>query len=249
MKRTLAWVAGVIGAAALTVVPLCAHAQQVSTANAPPAAPADLPLELMAPDRPGDLLAVMISGDGGWAPLDKGVAGRLYEGGLPVVGLNALKYFWTRRQPEETSRDLERILRYYLSAWSRRGVVLVGYSRGADVLPFMINGLPEDMRHRIRLIALLGPGQSVDLKFHVADWWSNSRRRTDLPVLPEAEKLLPGTRVLCVYGTDETDSICPSLAPHGAEPVALKGAHHFDGGYDALGEIVLRAATPRPAAN
>ncbi len=236
-------VMGVAGTAVLMAGSV--RAQQAAAPGDGPrvAAPSDLPLVEMPPKSAGDLMVVMISGDGGWASIDKGVAGRLYEGGLPVVGLNSLKYFWTRRQPEQTSRDLERIMRYYLGAWNRREVVLVGYSRGADVLPLMINRLPADLRPRIHMVALLGPSTTVDLKFHVADWWSSTHHDTDLQVLPEAQKLFPGTRVQCVYGTDETDSICPRLGPLGAELVPLKGAHHFDGGYDALGEIVLRAAT------
>lgn len=246
MKKTLALVVGIVGAMVLTSASVGA---QVSGASTPAgaAAPTDLPLVELPPTAPGELLTLMVSGDGGWAPIDKGVAGRLNQDGLPVVGLNALKYFWTRRQPEEAARDLERILRYYLPAWNRREVLLVGYSRGADVLPFMINRLPEDLRHRIRLVALLGPGETVDLKFHLADWWGETHHRTDLAVLPEAEKLLPGTRLLCAYGAEEKDSICPTLASRGAEPVELKGAHHFDGGYEALGEIVLRALTTHQA--
>lgn len=246
MTRTQALVFGATAAAVLAAGPL--RAQQVSAVSQAPA-PRDLPLVEMprAGGQPGDVLVVMISGDGGWASIDKGVAGRLYEGGLPIVGVNALKYFWNRRTPDDTGRDLTRILRYYLPAWHRRDVVLVGYSRGADVLPFMISRLPEDLRARIRLVALLGPAETVDLKFHVADWWSNSKRSTDLPVLPELQKLIPGTRLLCMYGSDETDSACPRLPPGAAEIVALKGAHHFDGGYEALGDIVLRAIDASPA--
>jgi len=54
-------------------------------------------------------------------------------------------------------QDLTRILRHYLPAWNRQKVVLVGYSMGADVLPFLISRLPADLvtctemsgRHRV----------------------------------------------------------------------------------------------------
>lgn len=201
----------------------------------------ELPLVQVRASGPGDVLAVLISGDGGWAALPSGVAGVLARGGVEVVGWNALDYLWKRRTPDEAGRDLETILRASAPWTGRQKVVLVGYSRGADMLPFMVNRLPADLRRQIRLLALIGPSLTVDFKFHVADWWSNASRRTDLPVLPELSKLVGGLRMLCVYGAEEHDSTCPELPQGAAELVRLPGAHHFDGGYEALGELVLKA--------
>jgi len=50
-------------------------------------------------------LAVFGSDNGGWAERDQeigpGIAGR----GIPVVVVNSLKYFWTNRTPEQTTKD------------------------------------------------------------------------------------------------------------------------------------------------
>ena len=62
---------------------------------------------------------LFLSGDGGWASLDKTVATRLSQSGMSVIGLNSRKYFWTARTPETTTRDVERILRHYLQAWHK----------------------------------------------------------------------------------------------------------------------------------
>ncbi|MDD5657035.1 MAG: virulence factor family protein, partial [Elusimicrobia bacterium] len=64
-----------------------------------PAAVADLPLVENPARGPRPYFAVMISGDGGWAGIDRKVASTLVAGGVPVVGLDALKYFWTPRTP------------------------------------------------------------------------------------------------------------------------------------------------------
>jgi type IV secretory pathway VirJ component len=75
----------------------------------------DLPLGDVARQGTGsDTFAVIISGDGGWAGIDRDIAGALSRKGMDVVGLNSLQYFWTRRTPEEASRDMDRILRHYL---------------------------------------------------------------------------------------------------------------------------------------
>jgi type IV secretory pathway VirJ component len=42
---------------------------------------------------------VLISGDGGWASIDKGIAKALVARGVPVAGLDSLRYFWSERTP------------------------------------------------------------------------------------------------------------------------------------------------------
>src|SRR5258708_25693609 len=50
-----------------------------------------------------DTLVVFVSGDGGWAAIDKSIARVLAESGMPVVGLHALQYFWPKRPPDGTA--------------------------------------------------------------------------------------------------------------------------------------------------
>jgi type IV secretory pathway VirJ component len=208
----------------------------------PAADVADLPLvELRAAGTSTGTLAVMLSGDGGWASIDRDVGGQLAAHGVDVVGLNSLRYFWTRRTPDGATADLERILRHYLAAWNGRRVLLLGYSRGADVLPFLVARLAPDLRSRVSLVVLLGPSRSVDFEFHLSDWVADADRGTELPVRPEVEKLR-GTQVLCIYGQDETDSLCPELGPPLATVLEQPGGHHFGGDYDAVVGRVLAMA-------
>ena len=101
----------------------------------------------------------MVSGDGGWAALDRDIAARLARAGLAVVGLDALRYFWKRRDPQQAAAALGRILRHYLAAWDRHEVAVIGYSRGAEVVPFMVDRLAPDLLAKVRLVALLGPSR------------------------------------------------------------------------------------------
>jgi type IV secretory pathway VirJ component len=203
---------------------------------------ADLPLvELRATGVPAGSLAVILSGDGGWASIDRDIGGALAARGVDVVGLNSLRYFWTRRTPDSATADLERILRHYLAAWGARRVLLLGYSRGADVLPFLAARLVPDLRARVAVIALLGPARSVDFEFHLSDWVADAARATELPIRPEVEKLR-GMQLLCIYGADETDSLCRELGPPLATVVEQPGGHHFGGDYDAIVTRILAAA-------
>ena len=200
----------------------------------------DLPLvEVQAKQPAGDLLAVMVSGDGGWAGIDKDVANVLAGKGVPVVGLNSLQYFWNARTPDGAAADLQRIARHYLGAWGKQQLLLVGYSLGADVLPFMAGRLPPDLLGRVRLVALLGPSRMTSFQFHLTDWLGGSGGG-DRPVLPEVAKLR-GRPLLCLYGQEETDSLCTEIGGLG-KAVALQGSHHFGGDYAALADRILREA-------
>ncbi len=220
----------------------------------PPAAVADLPLiEVPVVNHSGAPLAVILSGDGGWAGLDKELAGALAERGIPTVGWNTLSYFWTARTPEGMTRDLARVLRHYQAAWRRDRVLLIGYSYGADVLPFMASRLPADLSARIAGVALLAPSQETAFEFHVSNWLGGLGAGADdqHPVLPEVKNLaakLPGVPLLCLYGEKESDSLCPEIRPPLGKTISFNGAHHFGGSYGEVADALVAEFAPRPAA-
>jgi type IV secretory pathway VirJ component len=202
-----------------------------------------LPLvEVPATAATGDILAVMVSGDGGWAGLDKDLAASLARRGVPVVGLDSLQYFWSPKTPDELGRDLQRILAHYLEAWGKSRALLVGYSLGAEALPFMVSRLPLELVARVPLVALVGPGSNLELEIHVSDWLGGGEHG-GLPVLPEVRKL-DRTRILCIYGEEEAATLCRSLEP--AQRLGLAGGHHFGGDYQRLASAILDALGVRP---
>lgn len=188
------------------------------------------------PDRPQ--LVVMFSGDGGWARLDRAVTAELAKNGLPTVGWDSLNYFWKLRQPDEVALDLERVLRYYLNAWKRKRLVLIGYSFGANVLPVVIHRLPQDLRDRIDLAVFLGLSDFASFEFHLTDWISDSPDKGDQPVRPELEKL-SGIRRLCIYGAEEEDATCPKAAALSVMAEKMPGDHHFDEDYQGVAQRIL----------
>jgi len=221
-----------------------AEFNRLTTPKSEPAQPADsggladLPLvEVAARGAGSDHLAVFWSGDGGWAELDKEVSAVLARRGIPVVGVNSLKYFWTGRTPEQTGRDLGRIIRHYCALWEIEKVALIGYSLGADILPFAANRLDDAVKSRVELIALLGPGLQADFEFHLSDWLG-ARSKSARPLMPEVMKL-KDTRLLCCYGEQESESLCPELRGDNIKDVALPGAHHFGGSYTQIADAIL----------
>ncbi len=201
----------------------------------------DLPLvEIPASEPASNTFAVVLSGDGGWAGLDRSLGSSLADNGIAVVGLNSLQYFWHRRTPETAGRDLERLLEHYLAAWNKQQVILIGYSFGADVLPFMADRLPPELKAKTKLVALLGPSTWAEFEFHLTDWIGDYDRKSSLAVLPEIEKL-QGMNILCICGEEEVTTPCLKLEMGNARVISLGGGHHFNGDYQALSASILAA--------
>jgi type IV secretory pathway VirJ component len=204
----------------------------------------DLPLiEVPAATPSANSFALLISGDGGWAGIDKQLAAALNTQGLSVVGLDSLRYFWKRRTPEDTAKDVTRALTHYLTAWNTRSAVLVGYSRGADVLPATVARLPPELRQRVKLVALVAPSRVAEFEVHVTDLLGGGGG--DYEVLPEVQSL-GGMPVLCIYGDAEVDeSLCPLLKDvKGAKSLMLQGGHHFGGDYARVARSIIDALGP-----
>ena len=214
----------------------------------PDASIRDAPLTEVAvtdgPDRPH--LAVMFSGNGGWALLDRAVTAELAKNGLPTVGWDSLSYFWKARQPDEAALALEQVLRRYLDAWKKNRIVLIGFSFGANALPALINPLPQDLQDRIDLVALLSLSDSAAFEFHLNDWISGKPVAEGRPVRPELEKLSK-IRRLCIYGADESDPLCPRLVELGVMAERMPGDYHFDDDYPGVAQRILSYLPPLPA--
>jgi type IV secretory pathway VirJ component len=188
-----------------------------------------------------DTFAIIMSGDGGWAGLDQDVAAALSAKGIPVIGLDSLRYYWTPRTPSGLAADTDRMIRYYLAHFGKQRVLLIGYSQGADVLPFAVNRLPEATRAHVALTAVLGMSEHALFEFHLTSWVSDDN--SGPATLPEIDRIT-GMPVLCIYGADENDSLCPKLDPKRFHVVKLKGGHHFDGDYAGLATQILSVANP-----
>ena len=240
--------------------PGASDVRELPLVEVPAAASGDAPAAVPARRS----LAILLTGDGDWAAIDRGIAQALAGGGVSVVGLRIRAYLARglhgRRTPDDLARDVARIARAYLARWGRDRLVLLGYSRGADFLPFVATRLAPDVGDRVALVVLYAADRDASFEFHVLDLLIDRHRASDLPVGPELARFAarPGAHVLCVYGTEEHDSPCrPAAAdaapagaavdvPGGADGPALRrveraGAHHLDRDYPALGRLALEA--------
>ena len=204
----------------------------------------DLPLaEVPAPNPQRDAFAILYSGDGGWRDLDRSLADVLAAKGMSVVGVDVLRYYWKQKTPVLAASDLARMIRYYQKHWQKSHVVLIGFSFGADVLPFLVSRLPADLAADVSLLSLLSPERTTAFEVETTGWLG-VHNSAGMPIAPELKKL-SGIRVQCIYGTEEgADSLCTASAAAGAAVLAKSGGHHFDHNYDELADEIL-AAVPQ----
>ncbi len=219
----------------------------VASTIAEAAVAGDAPSIVELPTEPKhDAMAIMLSGDGGWRDLDKTVAGLLRDDGVPTVGLDSLRWFWSKRTPEETGRELARLIDVYTERWDVQKVILAGYSFGASVLPAAFLAMPPETQAKVSEISLLAPGATADWEITVSGWLGSASSAAT-PTGPEIAAL-PADLVQCIHGDQETDSACPGLDPAKFEVISTKGGHHFDGDYPAIAQHILDGLATRVAA-
>jgi type IV secretory pathway VirJ component len=197
----------------------------------------DLPLAVDPPAHAGDdRLALVLSGDGGWQELPKSVAAALAAEGIGAVGLNSLKYFWRPHTPEQTAADLARVVEHYAPLWHTQRLVLVGFSFGADVLPSVVNHFTPELRERVSSLTLIAPSSTANFEIKVAGWLGGAT--AGQPTVPDIERLR-GLPIVCLYGADDRDAVCPDLPAGLATVRKFPGGHHFGGDYAAVARAVL----------
>lgn len=214
------------------------------------------------PPGTGDVMAIIVSGDGGWADVDRRLGIAFIDRGIPVLGINSFKYYWRERNPAQTAHELDTLMTKYLGVWDKRRIWLVGFSFGADVLPTVVGKLSATNRARIAQMVLLSPSRDVTFEIELEGYmikqgwlkerikdvlqWINPIRRYDpLPPLQALEGKPP---VVCYYGLDDADdSLCSqSGLPAWITVHAKRGGHHFDGGYQPLAKQMLEALPAQP---
>jgi type IV secretory pathway VirJ component len=191
---------------------------------------------------PARAIAIIYSGDGGWQDLDKTIGEWMAAQDIHVVGVSTIKAFWTAREPKQVAADINKLIAD-ADPTGTLPVMLIGYSFGADMLPFAWPLLDAKVQARTRLLALLAPEKETE--FHVSvEGWFGIKGGSHSVV--DAMKALPPDPVLCVFGVEEiADTPCKPETLPGMEIVHTPGEHHFDEDYPKLGQTILDAFAAR----
>jgi type IV secretory pathway VirJ component len=171
-------------------------------------------------------IALLISGDGGWYSFEQSIADNLAKLGISSIGLDAKKYFWKRRSPEEASGDMAESLSYYAREWGKDRFVLIGYSLGAEIVPFIINRLPGEMKSKTVSAVLLSPGTTTDFEIHISNMLGMGNRQNTYNVTDEILKM-QSVPTIIIFGDGEKTSIPGLLTETSVKVRTIPGDHHY----------------------
>jgi len=183
-------------------------------------------------------LVFYISGDGGINNFSSDLCESLKDKGYDVSALNAKSYFYDKKTPEESANEINEYLSKKIEGRSNQQIVIIGYSFGADVLPFILNRLPKNIHDKIIISFLMASSGSTDFEIHWADMLGGNKKRS-MDVVTEINKLNDDNVVIIsgsVDGNLELNKITLKKYTH----EVLPGGHHFDGDTEEIVRVILK---------
>ncbi|MHA4895242.1 AcvB/VirJ family lysyl-phosphatidylglycerol hydrolase [Pedobacter sp. PWIIR3] len=197
-----------------------------------------LPLTVVSAAKKNSLPFVfMISGDGGWTSFDQSLAEALAAKGLYVVGLDAQKYFWNAKTPEECATEVNKVIFKYQEQFGKKNFVLAGYSFGASVVPFLANRLPEELAADLKGVISLSPDAVADFEIHIADMLNFGGSKGKYDVVSEMKKIKK-IKPVCVFGKDEDDDERDKFLKYGIKVINIPGNHHYNKDYQGIAALI-----------
>jgi type IV secretory pathway VirJ component len=189
----------------------------------------ELPLKEYYSGGESDFFVILYTGDGGWKSLALGMADFFQSKKVPFVGLDVRKYFWTKRNQAEIRISLEKIINYYSAEWHKNKFILIGYSFGAEVLPFAAGEMDEGLKSKIKKMILIAPGQKAEFEVTIGSMLDFSG--DGIPLAAELIKIQSDKFfIIC---DDSEEALCTVLNRQ-YDISILKGGHHFDGDFEDL---------------
>lgn len=179
-----------------------------------------------------------ISGDGGLNKFSTDFSAAINKKGYSVATLNARSYFWSRKTPQQAAGDIESFLMDKLKHNPGQHFVLIGYSFGADVMPFIVNNLSSQLKNKIKSVILISPSTTTDFQIHILDMIGRGGKRSMNVVA--AINRMQSPRTLTIFGSDEKDFPIKSLTLQNNKVELLPGGHHFEGNTDEVAEMVTK---------
>lgn len=198
-----------------------------------------LPIQFVAAnDKSWKHLFFFISGDGGWTSFDQRLAQTFAAKDINIIGLDAQKYFWNKKTPEETAREINNVLIYYLNLYPELKVTLMGYSFGASVIPFIAKRLTLSTFKHVKNMVLLSPDRFGDFEIHVADMLGLQGSRSSYDVVQELIGINSVPK-LCIFGSDEDAALMKAFTHRGTVTKVLPRGHHFNDDFQEIVNLSL----------
>jgi len=82
------------------------------------------------------------------------------------------------------------LLTYYSAKWGKDKFIIMGYSQGAEIVPFLISRFAEPVKSSIRSAVLLSPETATDFEVHISNMIGAGNSQNTYNVVDEIKKIL-----------------------------------------------------------
>jgi type IV secretory pathway VirJ component len=184
-------------------------------------------------------IIIYYTGDGGFNSFSTEFAKQLNSKGYSVISFNCLKSFWKSKTPDQSALEASNLISYYESAWRRTRIILMGYSFGADVLPFIFTRLPKNQADDVAQIILLSPSNHTDFEVHLTEMLGKNSKGTNN--VPAEINKVDQKPILIVSGEKEEGSFDFSdLKFANYQKITIRGGHHYDSNPAEVADSIIK---------
>lgn len=197
-----------------------------------------LPLKIWENNNQDKPILFYVSGDAGLGSFSKSICENLHQQGYDVYALNSKVYFWNERDPKQTAKILSEFIETKFKKNQNQGLIFIGYSFGADALPFIINQLPKITKQRVHQLIFLDPYETTDLEIHYKNLlFENVEGKWN--AIPEINRLhnLHLSIILSDYGKDYPYQ---KITLPNKDVISLGGNHHFNRNFTLVTQTILK---------
>jgi type IV secretory pathway VirJ component len=196
----------------------------------------DLPLLLFEPDtQKTDFFIIAMSGDGGWMDFTNTLCKESARRGITAVGFNPIPYFLDKKTPEKFATDLQRVISNFSQVINKDKVILIGYSYGAEVMPFGFNQMSNDYKDRVLAIAIIAPSNLASMIISPTYIYNQQQ---EIPMVPEVQKT--DKSKLYIFCDETKHSLC-NFIPNKKEYrlIGMETGHNLNGDWTGMAKLIL----------
>jgi len=195
----------------------------------------DLPLKYTDSNDTTKPLIVYISGDGGMNRFTNSLLTSLNKKGYALLALDAKDYFWHKKEPQQFATAMNQVISAYMKNKRRNSLVLLGYSFGADVSPFLATRLSSALYSKCKYLVMLSPSVNTDFEIKILDMigFGGGKGKN---VVNELNKVT--TPTVLFFGKDENDFPVNEVTIN-KQVVIIEGGHHYDNNVDDLARQIV----------
>lgn len=184
-----------------------------------------------------------VSGDAGFNTFSKSLSDELFKRNYDITALDSKTYFWKRKNPAETAKKISDYLTEKLKGRKNQGIVLLGYSFGADISPFIYNRMAKNMHDKIISVILLDPSKTADFEVSLQGMIFD-KGRGDYKVLPEVNKM-KAPKTLAILSNIGIRFPYKAITVKDFTMKHLPGNHRYNNDYAKLATLISQNITSK----